>query len=212
MKSNNVLINGLIIVSLALLMGGVGLATAYFMFLNLNQDYDIPWKHFTLPTPPKEIVAISHIEFHSYLDDPTGDTVYIMTKNGAIYSNTLFQKDWLLVEGTSNFEKDYTSDCAPTWAGAQSDSQIWDPPPAKENILDSAGVRFEHSLAIDVRCYVLSDDGNLKVWVREDNAGSSGVFAFAFFAQAFGCLGIIIGIIIGALLIRFRNRESVQVK
>lgn len=191
-------------------MGGVGLATAYFMFL--NDDYEIPWKHFALPTPPKEIVAISHIEFHSYLDDPTGDTVYITTKNGALYSNTLFQKDWLLIEDTPNFEKDYTSDCAPTWAGTQSNSQIWDPPPTGKNVFDSAGIRFEHTLAIDVRCYVLTDDGNLEVWAREDNASSAGVFSFAFFAQVFGCLGIIMGVIMGVLLIRFRNRESVHAK
>jgi hypothetical protein len=191
-------------------MGGVGLAIAYFM--TLNKEYNIPWKHFTLPTPPKEIVAISHIEFHSYFDDPTGDIVYITTKNGKIYSNTLFQKDWMLIEDIPNFEKDYTSDCAPTWAGAQSDSQIWDPPPTGNNVHDSAGIRFEHSLAIDVRCYVLLDDGNLEVWAREDNAGSAGIFAFIYYAQAFGCLGIIIGIIIGVLVIRFRNKESVRTK
>lgn len=205
-ESKSCLIDGVIISLVALFMGGIGLAVAYFMFLDL--DYEIPWDHYTLQGVPKEITSIEYVDIKSSLDDPTGDIVYVATEDGKTYANTLFENDWLLVEPVSTSENDHTSNCAPEWPDAPSNAPIWDPPPVTENVLDSAGVRFERPFSIIIRCYVLSDDGNLEVWIREDNASSMGLFEFVHYAQVFGCLGVIVGIIVGILLLRLKTKKQ----
>jgi len=202
MKTSN-LRDGLIIISLALIMGGIGVVIAFFIFL--NNDYKIPWKHYPLKNTSTDFISIGYVEFNSYLEDPTGDTIYISTKDGLIFSKTLFENEWLLVESVPVWDTEHISDCAPVWPGAPSDAQIWEPPPTEKNILDSAGARFERPFSIIVRCYVLSDDGSLEVWVRGDDAGKTGAYAFAFYAQCFGIIGVLVGIIMGGYIVRKRK-------
>jgi hypothetical protein len=206
MKSNSCLVNSLKISFWGLLMGVFGLVLSYFLFL--DTQYEIPWGRYHLPDAPKEAINIVFVEIVSTLEDPSGDIIYISTEDSSVYSNTLYENSWLLVESVSNWDSDHISDCAPVWPGAPTDAQIWEAPPVKNNIIDSAGVRFERPLSIIVRCYVLSDDGSLEVWVREDNAGKAGVYSFAFFAPRFAILGIMVGVIIGVLIIRFRQRRD----
>jgi hypothetical protein len=62
---------------------------------------------------------------------------------------------------------------------------------------------------MEVRCYVLLDDGSLEVWSREDNA-SIGIGILLFVAPVFALIGILIGIIIGILLYRFGIQGKVE--
>lgn len=203
MKARPCLLNGLIIVFPAILLCGIGVLFAYRMFL----VYDLPWKHTSLPPPPDEIVDIVHIDFQSYMDDPTGDTIFVAAKDGAVYSNTLFGNEWLPVESVPDWGTDYTNQCAPTWPGAQSDAPIWDPPPVEKKVADSAGVRFEHAMAIAVRCYVLSDDGSLDIWAREDDV-SIGVAPFVLLAPVMGILGALVGALAGLLIVYLNQRRK----
>ncbi len=204
MKPKANLSNAFIIVALTLLMGGVGLAIAYFQFL----VYDLPWNTYQLKNPPKDTVGIVHVEDQSTLIDPTGDTIYVITKDYSIYSNTLFEKEWKLAQANPSWEEDYASSCAPAWPGAQSDAEIWNAPPVEKKVVDSRGVRFEHALAIAVRCYVLSEDGSLEVWTREDSAIS--IIAFLQCGSVYVLVGVLLGIIIGVVVIRLRKRRLVN--
>jgi len=38
------------------------------------------------------------------LDDPTGDTIYVITKDHSIYSNTLFEKEWVVAQANTSGE------------------------------------------------------------------------------------------------------------
>jgi len=57
MKSKANLPDAVIIIALALLLSGIGLAIAYFQFL----VYDLPWNTYQLKNPPKGIIGIVHI-------------------------------------------------------------------------------------------------------------------------------------------------------
>jgi len=197
-------INAGIVILLALLIGGLGVKIAGWMFL--NTDYEIPWNRRSLAKAPKEMQHIEHVDIHSTLDDPTGDTIFLMGEDGEVYSNTLFENEWLLVEAMPEWETSQASKCAPEWPGAPSDAQIWNPPPVSKNVVDSFGVRFERPFSIIVRCYVLSGDGSLEVWIREDSGESMGLFEYVFYAQVFGCVGVIAGIIIGVFINRLRRK------
>jgi hypothetical protein len=206
MKLKEAHLNGLIVFLSAILIGGIGIEIAFLLFV--NHDYDIPWNHFMLPTPPEGSMSIAHVAFYHTFDDPVNDIISIQTEDGTIYSNTLFEKEWSLVEGTPNFDEEYTSDCAPTWAGAKSDAQIWAPPPTGNDVRDSAGARFEHASAIAVRCYVLYKDGTLEAWTRADSAQSAGIYTFLIFTPVFGIAGAIIGVLIGVFINRYRERKT----
>jgi hypothetical protein len=202
MKSKTNLPNALIIVPLALLMGGVGLAIAYFQFM----VYDLSWDTYQLNNPPKETIGIIHIDYKSTLADPMGDTIYVITKDHFVYSNTLFEKEWGLAQADPSWEEDYASTCTPVWPGAQSDAQIWSAPPVEKKVVDSRGVRFEHAMAIAVRCYVLSEDGSLEVWTREDSAIA--IIAFLQCGSVYALFGALLGIIIGVIIIRIRKQRA----
>ena len=196
--------NGLMIASLALIVGIIGIVIAILIFL--NNDYEIPWNQYPLKNSSEDFVSIIYVEVNSFAEDPTGDTIYVSTKDGLIFSNTLFEEECLLVESVPAWETKRTSDCAPVWPGAQSDAQIWDPPPTEKNILDSAGIRFERPVSIIVRCYVLADDGSLEVWVREgDFLERFG--AFVFYAPCLGIIGLLVGTIIGVYMVRKKNKK-----
>jgi hypothetical protein len=196
-KSKRGLASCLIIGAVASLMGCLAfILTGYLLVFADN----IPWNHYALPVPPTGTTSIVHIEFRDSLDDPSGDTVYVATQDDTLYSNTLFEDKWLPAQKASNWQTDSLSNCAPDWPGAPSNAHIWEPPPVQKQVIDSAGVRFEHPLAIDVRCYVLSEDG-LEVWAREDNATAMMAF-IEFYGPASAVLGSLIGIVIGIVIVR----------
>lgn len=193
--------NGLLVFALATIFGIVGCAFAYSQFM----VYEIPWQNHRLPSPPRGTVQIVHIQIKSFADDPKGDTVYVETENSTIYSYTLFEDAWLSVDEIPDSDFQISDTCAPDWPGAQSGADIWDPPPVEKNVLDSDGERIEHAIAIFVRCYVLSDDGSLELWTREDSALA--IIAFLQCGLGYAFIGILLGIIIGTVVIRFKKRK-----
>ncbi len=182
-KPKGCIVDVLLLAGLPVLLSVAGLAIAYFTFLYS----DIPWRRFGLPTPPRPPVAIQHVDLNSAGGDPTGDIVYIKMENGAVYAEKVPTGPWRWVDPAFTWDADYTSDCAPDWPSEQSGSHIWDPPPV-EKVVDSAGVRFEHPPAMDVRCYVILGDGSVEVWARGDN-GRQGMVAFILCAPVFASWG-----------------------
>lgn len=186
----------------ALILGGIGLTMAYAGFLG----FVVPWERHMMEAPPKNIVDIAHVEFESSVSDPIGDTVYVTTEDGAVYSNTLFKREWNTTESIPIWDYEYWTICAPEWPGAQSGSLIWDPPPVVGSVKDSVGIRIERPLSIIVRCYVLLEDETLEVWTRGEDAysmiGRTLVFTFS---------GILLGTILGFLLHHNRLRGKVLV-
>ena len=193
--------NALIVVILALLLGGGGCAIAYFEFM----VYDLPWHTYQVSSPPIPAKRILHIEYKSTLADPTGDTIYVNTADNSVYSTTLFESGWTLAKANPNWYDDSSSTCAPQWPGAQSDDQIWQPPPVEKNVVDSRGVRFEHAIAMSVRCYVLTEDGHIEVWTREDSGLP--IIAFMQCGLGYAFIGVLLGVLSGIGIIHFKNRR-----
>ncbi len=203
--SNNCLLEGSIVAFLSVLLACIGVGVAVRIFTN----YEIPWQRYVLLKPPKGTIEISGVDFHSYLDEPAGDEVHVRTADGAVYSNTLFEDTWQFVVGADAKPTSQPLKCAPAWSEQPSDAPIWDPPPIKKTVLDSAGARFEHSMAIAVRCYVLYDDGSLELWTRYDDFRSSAPLIFG--APLLGGFGALAGLVIGFLVvwgIRRRRRRT----
>ena len=199
MKSKANLPNSLIIAALALLMGAVGLTAAYFRFMT----YDLPWHTYRLSDPPKGAAGIVHVEYQANQHDPAGDTIYVVTQDGSVYANRLFTKGWGLVQSNPSREEDRSSACAPVWPGAQSEAEIWSAPPVEKKVVDSRGVRFEHSASIAVRCYMLSEDGSLEVWTREDSI--MGIIAFLQCGPVYALAGALLGVLTGIVVTRLRK-------
>jgi hypothetical protein len=165
MKSNTCLINGLIVGFLALLLGGIG----FLVGNSMVGEYNPPWTHYPIQAPSKGIVDIAHVEITSTLPDPTGDTIFVKAKDGEVYSNTLFQSEWSIVDSVPTWDKESPYDCTGEWL-APSASHMWDRPPVEKGVVDSYGALFERPVSTIVRCYVLLDDGSLEVWVHSGNA------------------------------------------
>lgn len=201
MKSKTCLRNGLIIGFLASLIGVLGFSIGNSMIGKYNPS----WTHYPIESAPKEVIDIVYIDIRSTVDDPTGDILYAATKNGEIYSNTVFQNDWLLVDPVPVWDNNYTTECATEWPGP-SDAHMWDTPPIEKGAIDSVGVRFERPVSIIARCYVLSDDGSLEVWIHSGNAME--LMAGEFLKMMFAIFGVILGIIIGVIIIRPRKRAE----
>jgi hypothetical protein len=199
MKSNTCFINGLIVGFLALFLGGIGLLVGN----SAVGEYNPPWTHYPIPAPSKEIVDIAHVEIMSTLPDPTGDTIFVKAKDGEVYSNTLFQNEWSIVDPIPTWDTESLYDCTGEWL-VPSDSHMWDAPPVDKGVVDSYGALFERPVSTIVRCYVLSDDGSLEVWVHSGNAMD--LLAGVFMKIVYGTIGAIIGIVIGVIIIRFRRK------
>ncbi|HUI87407.1 MAG TPA: hypothetical protein VLX61_01655 [Anaerolineales bacterium] len=191
----------LVIAVLAVLFGSGGCAIAYFEFM----VYNLPWHTYQVPSPPVPASRILHIDYKSTFADPTGDTIYVSTVGKSVYSTTLFENGWALAQANPNWDDDSSSTCAPQWAGAQSDAQIWQPPPVEKHVVDSRGVRFEHSIAIGVRCYVLTGDGHIEVWTREDTGIP--IIAFLQCGLAYAFIGALLGVLSGLGIIHLKNRR-----
>lgn len=203
MKSKGYLVNGSIIVSLALLAGGIGVFAAYRTFM----VYDIPWGHRELPVPPRETTSIFRLDTQSYGNDPTGDTIYVTTRDGTVYSYTLFEDKWVPGEPAPGW--DDSSWCVAP--GPPSDASVWqpDPPPVEKKVLDSAGGLWGHGRVTNIRCYVLYRDGSLEVWTRQQNALT--MTTFVDWAALFGTCGALVGALIGGCILIIRRSLKTRV-
>lgn len=201
MKSKTRLVNGLIIAVIILLSGGVGFLVGNFVI----GEYNPPWKHYELESAPPNLVNIEFIEIKSTLFDPTGDIVYVSDKDGIVYSNTTFQTEWLVVEPIPTWENNYLIDCISERLGPNK-AHIWDNPPVKRTVIDSAGVIYDRPLSTIVRCYVLLDDGSIEVWVHSDDFLR--YLAFDFFKKVFPLFGSILGVIIYVIVKRNRKKAA----
>ncbi len=201
-RPNNCLLEGSVVGFVSLLMGCIGVAVPVRLFTG----YEIPWQRYALPSSPRGTTEISGVTFHSYLDQPAGDTVYVRTAEGAVYSNTLFEETWKTAGASDGEAANHASQCSPVWSETPSDAPIWDAPPVEEQVLDSAGVRFEHSMAIAVRCYVLFEDGSIQLWTRYDDFRSSSALLIG--APLLGAFGAVAGLIIGVLIVRAMRRKN----
>ncbi len=174
------------------------------------------WERHSLPMPPAGTVRIAGVEFRpdvhgdpeqdlSMHADPTGDTVYVRTSNGTLYSNTLFADQWLPAERPADGAAADASECAPAWSGIPPEvDEKPDSPPVQKKVLDSVGERFGHTMVDAVRCYVLYDDGTMEVWGYEIHSGY--IFAWIVSTPVLAVLGIIVGIIVGGIILIVRNR------
>ena len=167
-------------------------------------EYNPPWTHYQLKHSPKGLVEIAYVEINSYLLDPTGDVVYIEDNTGKIYSNTVFQDTWSVVDRDPNWNSSYLSKCATEWLGEPIVSHLGDYPPTEKKVIDSAGVRFERPISIIVRCYLLLEDGSIEVWVHSGDA--YGAMGHDLLKVIYTVSGFMIGIIISAIFIRFRKK------
>ncbi len=168
MKSNTCLVNGLIVGFLALLMGGIGFSIGN----SATGEYNPPWKRYAIQAAPKETVKIAHVEINSTLFDPAGDIVFVADKEGDVFSNTVFQSEWSVVDPVPTWDNNHISNCTAEKLGP-TESHMWDTPPVEKDVIDSAGIIFERPVSTIVRCYVLLDDGSLEVWVHSGNAMDS---------------------------------------
>jgi len=191
-----------LIVGVLLLIGcGIG----FLVGKSFVGDYNPAWEHYQLQSVPKNIVKIEFVDIKSNLLDPAGDIVFVGDSDGEIYSNTLFQNEWSMVESSSTWVNDRPFDCTSERLGPTV-SHLWDNPPVDKDVLDSAGVIFERPVSTIVRCYVLLDDGNVEVWVHSGNAMDS--MAGEFLKIVFSFFGLIIGIIISIIVVRYRKRVA----
>ena len=159
-----------------------GTAVGFAIFDNIFP----PWAYQDLAVPPVAANEIIDIEIHNTLVDPTTDVIWILTENGAIYSNILFQESWGEVGAVPKQDFEYPS-CATEWN---------DHPPVRR-VISSAGVRFERPLSTILRCYVLFEDGRLQVWTRYTDA-----YTFLTIIFSSGFIGLVIGILASILLLR----------
>ncbi len=195
MKPRSCLLESLIIGLMGLAVGGLALLIANMLIGN----YDPPWVHYTLPTTPQSAVSILHVAIRSSLEDPTGDIIYIATKDGTVYGNSLFQQSWLSVAPSPDWNNTGISKCATVWD---------DHPPVGGGVIDSAGVRFERPISTILRCYVLMDDGSIQVWVH--SANGMDLFKNISSKMGVGAFGGILGIAAGVLIIILRRRKPAE--
>jgi hypothetical protein len=125
-----------------------------------------------------------------------------------VYSNTLYQDEWLVVDPIPDWGDAPTNltECATGWA----DQQLAGPLLLDGVVVDSAGVRFKRPLSLILRCYVLLDDGRLQVWVHSSNAFD----LLANWRLKIICtaIGGVLGIIIGVFVVRFRKQKVEKIE
>ncbi len=206
MKRKGALVNGSIMASLVLLVGGMGVIAAYRTFM----VYDIPWQRHPLPAPPGQTTNILLVDLQSYGNyDPTGDTIYVTTRDGTVYAHTLFEDQWLPGEPADRY--DDSSWCVAP--GPPSAADVWEPdaPPVEKKVLASAGWLWGSGFtgnATILRCYVLYRDGSLEVWTRQKNSLSP--TDFAGWASAFGGCGALVGAVIGGVILAIRHSAKAR--
>ena len=164
-------------ITLASILGGaVGFALGSLLFAKFIP----PWQIYTIKVPPVHVNEIPSVAINSTMEDPTGDIIYAKSANGELFSYTLFQENWLAIGDIPKNDFVFPK-CATDWS---------DHPPVEHGIVDSIGVRFERPLSTILRCYVLSENGTLHVWIRETDLLSliTVVLGTTIVGIAFGCI------------------------
>ena len=190
MKIRSTLLLALISIVVSLFGAGLGAVSGAFLYAY----YIPPWKHYEISSfqGAKDILQI---DIQSSLEDPTEDTLYVVSENGKVFSNTLFRDSWNPVESLPENNYEFPL-CATAWQ---------EHPPIQKGLVDSAGVRFERPLSTILRCYVLFKDGRLQVWTRSTN-----VFSLMNFVSASAILGLFAGII-ASVFVRRRLRKPTSI-
>ncbi len=201
MRILNIFKNNLIFIVPSFLLGLVGL----FIGNSTGGEYNPPWEHYFIQAPSKEMIGIAYVNIQSYLEDPTGDILFVETNNGEVYSNTIFQSNWILVEPVPIWNDSFITECAPEWTGP-TNAHMWDPPPVEKSVIDSAGVRFERPMSTILRCYVLLEDGTLEVWIHSGNAMD--LLAGEILKKMYPLFGVVLGIATGVIITRLRKRAK----
>ncbi len=195
----------------ALIMACVAVVVAFYAVIFPMP----PWQRHQLPAPPGKIAQILHVEFRPHAfsipdtpepdhADPAGDTVFVSTTDGAVYSYTLFDDQWQRVTAPEAWNATPATQCAPKWDNPEPDARILEPLPLEKSVRASSGIRVGHTMVDAVRCYVLYDDGGLEVWGRE--LSGDVVFVFVYLTPVIAAVGLVIGLLIGALIAFIRHR------
>ena len=147
----------------------------------------LPWKHYEI-SPLEGAKNILYVN-SPFSGEPTDDVLYVLSENGTIFSNKLFQDEWQIATSEQTRE---TSSCPTEWL-----------PLIKNNISDSVGVVHTDEFSGTLRCYILFNDGSMQVWTR-----SSSVYEFFYTGSISGGFGFIAGAIVGVIISIFVWRKS----
>jgi hypothetical protein len=163
-----------------LLIPLLGALLGAFLGISIVYYYtSVLWKHYEI-SPFQGAKSILHVDAHF---SPTDDVLYIVSENGTVFYNTLFQNEWQVAPPIPKQEYNLPS-CPPEW-------DI----PIKNNVIDSVGINISDIDTTSVsRCYALFNDGSIEVWTRTQST------FYAILAYAGGGLGLIIGSIIGVII------------
>jgi hypothetical protein len=140
----------------------------------------LPWKQYEIsPLDGAKNILYVNSPF-SFSDDPTNDILYVVSENGTVFSNTLFQDEWQIAK-SEQIQK--TLSCPTAWL-----------PLIKNNILDTASISHSDEFSGTIRCYVLFKNGDMQVWTS-----STIFYEYPYMIIISGGLGFISGAIVGVI-------------
>ncbi len=175
MNTKSKLLSTIISVTFLLLGAFLGMILSQYLYL-----FIWPWKQYKIAPPPISTGEFLYavIRFSHGLD-PTGDILYVISEDGAVFSNTLFEDDWKKTSSNPNeFYK--LSSCPTEWL-----------PLIKNNITSSIGIQYSDEFSGMRRCYILFNDGSLRVRTRGLDIYTGSMLAW---------LGLFTGAIIGVII------------
>ena len=151
-----------------------------FLGLGLLAVYHItePIEHYDI-SPLEGGKRILYVEAH-FSDKPDGDVLYVISENGTVFTNTLFQDEWKI----TTFTPELTQKTPPC------QNEYLEHLP-KKTIADSIGVFRGGDYGSVWQCYILYSDGTMQVWIN-----SFSVFDLLT-AYLSGGLGFVIGVVFG---------------
>jgi hypothetical protein len=193
MRSRSGLLNGLIVSFVTLLMTGTGLALGFV--------YKPPWDVYSIPSVPKGIVDMVHVDIWSPRLDRTGDVLYVANEEGVVYSNPRFQDEWLVVDPDPHWDDTPTG-----WTPCTTmPEDLWmiTQPPFDGLVVESVGWIDEGALRLNLLCYALLDDGRIQVTVYSDDFSSAMTRVIIS-----AVIGAVVGIVISGLMLRTRQLKE----
>ena len=168
-----------------------------FLGLGLLAMYRIsePFEHYDI-SPLEGAKSILYVEVPS-LGKPDGGVLYVISANGAVFSNTLFQDEWQ----TAAFTPELPQETPPCH------NEYLEYLPRK-NIADSAGVIHGGDYSSARQCYILFSDGSMQVWISYFS-----IFDILI-AYTSGGLGLVVGIVFGifASIFIWRKHKAMTVQ
>ena len=148
-----------------------------------------PWIIIPLQHPPEKAASILGAYPDSSLLLPIGDTVYIQSTSGNIYHHTNFFSGWeaIDVDEYQSMDRSYYFE------------NKNEPPRVPRNLffiqkpIDIFDIIYERPLSIIWHTYVITPNGNLTIWIRENNINWM-LFNYAFCSFIGACIGLLMGI------------------